>query len=203
MSFPGFANPIPAIANIVQIWAPTSRRNIGGIIPNVTLDEESTDTLTVTRHPVERGAMISDHAYKEPATLTMRCAWSNSNSHATLAGLAGLAGIAGFVASNDSNYVVDIYNKLLALQTSGEVFEVLTGKRLYSNMLMTAVQITTDETSEYALQAVLQFTEIIIVQTTPTSVPPPQNQKLPEQTAQVQNVGTQQLAPTTLSTLGH
>lgn len=51
-------------------------RNIGGIVAEVTVKEQGRDDLTITSHPVERGAAISDHAFKNPATLTLQAGWS-------------------------------------------------------------------------------------------------------------------------------
>lgn len=45
-----------------------------------TIREIHNDELEVTEHPVEVGAMISDHAYKRPAELVLEIAWSNSPS---------------------------------------------------------------------------------------------------------------------------
>ena len=45
-----------------------------------TVRELHNDELEVTEHPVEVGAMISDHAFKRPAELVLEIAWSNSPS---------------------------------------------------------------------------------------------------------------------------
>lgn len=180
MSSPGFTNPGSALQD-VSVQSNGPQRNIGGIIPNCTLEEQGDDELEITQHPVERGAAISDHAYKRPARLLMRVMWSNSDP----------------AAGSDENYSTDIYNKLLKLQSSGQVFDVVTGKRAYNNMLMARLGLATNETTENALDIVCEFQQIIIVQTQTTSVPPVENQKMPEQTAQTQDVGTQQLQDAT------
>lgn len=189
MSFPGFITNLANVGNLnnlVSVQSQSPTRNIGGIIPNCTIEEEGVDEITKTQHPVEQGAAISDHYYKEPASLTMRVAWSNAAAE----------------AAGDPNYVIDIYNKLLALQVAGSVFQVITGKRLYKNMLMLRIRVSTDETTEYALAIVAEFEEIIIVQTQTTSVPPANQQKMPEQTAAPTNVGSQQLLPATVASDG-
>lgn len=53
-------------------------RSIGGIVAQVTLEERHQDDLEITEHPVERGAAITDHAFKHPAEVIIKCAWSNS-----------------------------------------------------------------------------------------------------------------------------
>src|SRR5262245_24664411 len=123
MSFPGFLTPgglVAGAGSLVGILSAQPHRNIGGIVMNITIEEEGTDELEITEHPVEQGASISDHAYKRPAYLRVRAASSNSSRQ----------------AAGNPNYAQDVYNKLLALQSNGQVFTVVTGKRTYNNMLM-------------------------------------------------------------------
>lgn len=188
MSFPGLVTPDALIAEITGLVSGQDSafpRSIGGIIANVTVEEEGVDELTITKHPVEQGASITDHAYKQPARLTLRVGWSNSSLEA------------GF----DSNYVIDVYNKLLALQVAANPFTVVTGKRQYTNMLMESLRLRTDPDSELALDVIVVCQEVIIVQTTPTSVPPLANQAAPELTAPTQNLGEVQLSSLTLPDL--
>lgn len=39
-------------------------QRIGVLIPSVVVSEKHTDTLEITEHPVEVGAAVADHAYK-------------------------------------------------------------------------------------------------------------------------------------------
>jgi len=55
-------------------------------IPHVVIEEDHDDELIITQHPVELGAIISDHAYKKPSEVRVRCAWNNSGSHYPLHG---------------------------------------------------------------------------------------------------------------------
>ncbi|STL39876.1 bacteriophage protein [Escherichia coli] len=57
------------------------------------------------------------------------------------------------------------YQELLDLQESRIPFDVVTGKRLYSNMLIRALEVTTDKTTENVLSAVLTLREVIISRT--------------------------------------
>lgn len=38
--------------------------NIGPITTHVTIEENHVDDLVITKHPVEQGATITDHAFK-------------------------------------------------------------------------------------------------------------------------------------------
>lgn len=154
-------------------------RSIDGFTADVTIEEDATDELMITKHPVAQGALITDHAYKQPASLIVRAGWSNSSLQAL----------------GDPNFASSIYEQLLALQVARTPFEVQTGKRLYQNMLIEALRQVTDENSEYALLAEFHLQEIIIVQTQTTSVPPVQNQAQPQNTAAVTQTGTNNLGP--------
>lgn len=166
-----------AINNAVLI-IPT--RSIGTMIPDCAVEERHHDRLVVTQHPVETGAQISDHAYKLPAEVHLRWAWSNSAA-------ANLFGT--------EDYVKVIYNELQQLQLSGQTFELYTGKRYYPACLMTSLGIYTDEKSEYALLVDATVTEVIIARTQATSTPTQDQQTTPQQTAPQQNQGTQQAKP--------
>ena len=47
------------------------RRNIGGIYAQITIEEQHTDEVQITDHPIEQGAPVSDHAFKRPISVTI------------------------------------------------------------------------------------------------------------------------------------
>lgn len=53
-------------------------KTIPDITAQVVIEESHHDELEITDHPVQQGAMISDHAFKRPAELTLSLGWSNS-----------------------------------------------------------------------------------------------------------------------------
>ncbi len=139
-------------------------RRIGTVIPGVVIEENGRDELDVTRHPVERGAPITDHAYLLPSDLVVRCAWS-----------AALFG---------PSYLRAVYQALRELQASREPFTVSTGKRLYGNMLMrTLVVDTAGPQHENILMVTCTFQEVSIVETAETTVAPRSQQAAPHDTA--------------------
>lgn len=156
-------------------------RNIGGFTADVTIQEQHNDSSTITEHPVERGAAISDHVYANPNQLTVMVGWSNSSMK----------------AGGDTGYVQRIYQQILALQTAAKPFDVITGKRRYRNMLIQAVATTTDEKTENVLILTVSMRTVIIVETKATTVPPSDVQAQPEKTQEVETTGTKQLAPST------
>lgn len=160
-------------------------RSIGGIIPDVTIEEHHTDVLTITDHPVETGAAITDHAFSNPAEVTMRVGWSNSNSLSNSI-------VSGSIFSGQINDANELYRQLLDLQKSRQPFDLVTGKRTYKNMLIKQLGVTTDRDSENALIVTIVLRQVIIVQTSSTSTPDTGVQANPQDTGAVQNSGTKQ-----------
>lgn len=182
---------MPNFAGLITI---DPLRSIGSIVAHVTLEEVSTDELQTTDHPVERSADITDHAFKKPSDLVIRCGWSN----ASLAGVVGaVKGAITALSGGDafgSDYVCGIYSQLLSLQESRIPFDVSTGKRLYTNMLMRSLSQTTDEKSEYTLMITAVFKQVIIVDTHISTLPPREDQALPAATAETSDAGVKQTA---------
>lgn len=164
-------------------------RSIGTIIPQCTVEERARDELAITEHPVQSGAAITDHAYKIPTTVTARYSWSNSGSIFSLT-------TGGLISSDPS----DIYNNLLTLQASRQPFDLQTGKRPYSNMLIKSLEQVTDNKTENALSVTITFQQIIIVDVLATQLKT-QSQANPAQTAPVVNGGTVQPKPVPQSVL--
>lgn len=151
-------------------------RNIGGFVADVTVEEDHTDELFISDHPVERGASVTDHAFKQPSKVVITAGWSNSS----------------LVALGNPFYVQLVYNQMLALQASLEPFSITTGKRIYENQLIQRMSVKTDEKTENALLAVFECREIIIAntQTVSSSSGDPANMANPVNNAGVANRGT-------------
>jgi hypothetical protein len=179
-------------ASIIGTALFTTPRYLAAIVPDCAEVEEPEDLLTITTHPVQRGANISDHAYKEPATIKLRWAWSNSAPANT--GGYGLGTLTGFTGAPD--YVIQIYEQLQALQVSGATFALSTGKRLYPAMLISRLAPITNYESEFSLPCDIECREVIIVDTQMASIPAA-DQAVPQQSNAVANQGAQQAQPTT------
>lgn len=150
-------------------------RNLGGIQFAVVIEESHEDKAVITEHPVEQGAKINDHAYMEPAKVSIRAGHSDTK---------------GPGASRE------IYEKLLDLMRKREPFEIVTGKRLYKNMLVEAVSMTTDAVTENALEVTADCREVIIVSVETAEVPPRKQQKSPARTGQTASKGQKQARTT-------
>ncbi|HHS9738672.1 TPA: phage baseplate protein [Raoultella ornithinolytica] len=163
-------------------------RRIGLIVPSVVISEKHNDTLEITEHPVEVGAAISDHAYRRPSEVVMQVGFAGGGSLLDFLDTTSFGLSAGLSPK-------ETYQELLDLQNSRVPFDVVTGKRIYTNMLIRALEVTTDRTSENVLSAVLTLREVIITSTTTTQVAAKADMKLGANTSAVQNSGVKTPTP--------
>lgn len=149
-------------------------RNIGGFVADVTVSEEHTDEVTVTDHPVEQGANISDHAFANPVRVVIRAGYSNSGQN----------------AGGNSAYVNQQYQNFIDLKNTRQPFAIITGRRNYSNMVIIGLALTTDETTANAMILTVTCREVIIVSTQTATVPPADQQANPQATGPTTSQGT-------------
>lgn len=169
-------------------------RKIGLLIPSVVVSEKHVDALEITEHPVEIGASVNDHAYKRASEVTMECGFAGGGS---ILDLVDISGIGLGIGQSPK----EIYQQLLDLQSSRVPFDVVTGKRTYSNMLIRAIEVTTERTSENVLTCVLTLREVLMTQTQSVSVADKANMQDGVSTAAVQDVGTKTPVPVSNTSL--
>ncbi len=192
------------------------KRSFGEFTAQVTLEESHRDELNITEHPVESGAAIADHAYRRPAELTIRCAWSNSPSDSGYTGIvksaaqgtvsgvlaAGqaavqAAGIQSGTTGNSESQVRAVYAALLAALQARVLIDIYTGKRNYTNMLLKSVSTSTTEQTENALMVTAVFQQVIIANTKVIVAVPQSQQKFPSSTNPISDYGSKALQSTT------
>lgn len=152
-----------------------------GFGADATVEERGIDELEVTENPVEQGASVTDHAFKKPARLTLRLGYSNSSTQSL----------------GNPLYVQTVYSLFLLLQAARVPFGLITGKRIYTNLLITSLEQTTDEKWENALLLVVGLKEIILVSTQTVSVPSSSVMAAPGINGATQNLGLNALVPGT------
>ncbi|WP_336879765.1 phage baseplate protein [Providencia rettgeri] len=178
-------------------------RKIGMFVPSVVISEKHSDSSEITEIPVQvpgkGGFTVSDHTFDRPSEVVMEI---------------GFAGGGSLVGDDDSSTMFDIstglklgsspreiYQQLLDLRATKQPFDVITGKRDYKNMLIRAIEVTTDNTSENVLLVTLTLRQVIIVETKGKNVAPLENQKMPEVTGGTIDRGTVTPIPVDQSTL--
>ncbi|MDB5444974.1 MAG: hypothetical protein JWQ97_291 [Phenylobacterium sp.] len=186
------------MAGLLDLVTFSPKRSIGSFSTYVAIEEQHTDELTITQHPVEKGPEVSDHAFKNPSQLVIHAGWSNSSLAALTQGISDL--LSGDVGSLlRPSYAKDVYDQLLSLQATREPFDVHTGKRSYTSMLMRSIAVTTNAETENVLVVTATFQQVIIVQTQVTAVPAANVQANPAKTAAPVNAGTKQPQAAALS----
>ncbi|MCT4713258.1 hypothetical protein MUA04_24115 [Enterobacteriaceae bacterium H11S18] len=172
-------------------------RSIGVMVPDVVVSEKHSDTLEITEHPVEIGADITDHAYKRASEVVMECGFSGAGSLLDVVDTRNI----GFGTPLNGMSPKDVYKALLDTQSRRELLDVVTGKRTYNNMLIRAIEVTTDKTSENVLTCTLTLREVILSSTTPINVADKSNMHLGVSTSAVQNTGTKSPIPVNSSVI--
>ncbi len=150
------------VQNILVI----NKRYIDSIRVQVVVSEQTTDTLTVTKQPVQQGAAITDHAYMEPTVF----------AHSI------------YFQDNLTLSLSKIYQQLLTLQQSANPFNIVTPKRIYRDMLMTTLSQTTDKLTENCLAIHASYQQIILVPLS-VAIVPRSVQKTPAKTGGTQSGG--------------
>lgn len=180
-----------AIAILDNVVTFPSQNFIGDIAVDTTIEELYDDTIEITEHPVQVGAQISDHAFKRPMEVVMRCGWSDSSIQASLGGaVADNSSFAGG-AMWASDYVAGIYSQLLGLQQTLQPFELTTGLRRYDAMVLSSLIVRRDQRTKFVLMVEAVMRQVILVSTQNTTLPPQANQAFPANTAEVVNAGAQ------------
>ncbi len=180
------------------------------ITAQITIEEVGTDELEITEHPVEQGANISDHAFKLPSEVVIHVAWSDSaNNVSPIQGAGGIlrnaspalnnvvnaAGLAlAAVSAPSISQLETIYQQLLSLQVSRQLFDVYTGKRHYTNMLLRTIVAPNDFKMENSLFLTLTCKQVIIVNSQ-TATLQANVQANPAATASSLNLGNSNLLP--------
>jgi hypothetical protein len=139
-----------------------------GLTP-IVLEENAVDELRITDHPVEVGASVNDHAYKMASTIRIKAGWSP-------------VGTTVFIPNPqaDKAYLKTIYDALLSLQVNRIVVSLITGKRVYPNMLLETLGLVNDRDTENILLVTADFKEVIFATTQVVSVPPASVQQSPQ-----------------------
>lgn len=186
-------------------------KQLADIVAQATVEEHHMDELEITDHPVEQGAMITDHAFKRPAELTLKLGWSNSPSSrggfvnpliataaanspgalvaANVYGLAqGVQGIQSAISGAGIEQIQAIYQALLQLQETRSIFVVYTGKRVYTNMVCKSLATETDFKSANSLPITMTCKQVILVNSQTVQLPAA-TQKKPELTTSTTPTG--------------
>ena len=171
------ANALIGDAAVPYALIETADRSVGGIVFDVTVREVHSDESVITVNPTQSGTPTSDNVFDQPSIIEIVAGSSDST--------------AGF-----PGYARQVYEDLLALRATKQVFNVYTGKRAYASMLFGNIMVTTDETSEFTLMVTCRLQQVLMTDVSGTGMTAA-TQADPASTAPETNVGNQTLQPAT------
>ncbi len=153
------------------------KTQVGGYWFDAILSANHESTLTVTQHPVESGAAISDHAYLNPARLTLQVAMTDLAQD-----------IYPGQFSGPGSRSVTAYQLLLDLQASRIPMKVVTRLRSYDNMIVESISSADDNSTALGLKATVTLREIFVATVTKIKISarPHVTDSTPKGNAQVQ-----------------
>jgi hypothetical protein len=165
ITFPGQGQNTPQYSQASGIGAtlPTAQTLY---VFDAVIREDHEQRLIKTQHPIQTGASISDHAYLEPATLSLEIGMSDA--------MDAFYNPSTWVGSASKS--ISCFQTLLALQTSRIPLQVTTPYRTYTNMLITSPRAERTVKQFAGLRCVIEFEQIFMAQVLiPTNSARPQD----------------------------
>ncbi len=157
-------------------------RSVGGLVFDATIKEDHEDTSTVTDNPIETGVSVSDHMYRNPIKVTLTAAVSDTP----------LVADPNDMFTTAATRSLSAYDQMVTLKNAAEPFDVMTGLKLYHNMVCTSVKASQDKDSAGAFLFDADLREVIIVNTQTVTFPPRKAGSTKRQADAVKNNGEQQ-----------
>ena len=135
------------------------KTNIGGLFFDAVISVSTEHTATITSHPVQLGANISDHMYLEPISITMEIAMSDAMDSMVYGQWKG-----GYTKS------VSAYRMLCDLQARRIPITVLTRLNQYPDMVIESISVNDDYKSLYGLHATVSLKQVFVAEATTDTV---------------------------------
>lgn len=127
------------------------KTNIAGYFFDAFLQITHTSSTTITSHPVETGAAMTDHSFMNPAELVMQI---------------GMTDVATSIIGNQfvqgNSRSVEAYQVLAKLQAQRVPMQVTTRLKVYKNMLIESISVPDDHTTLYGLRATVTMREVFV-----------------------------------------
>ena len=135
------------------------KTNIGGLFFDAVISVSTEHTATITSHPVQLGANISDHMYLEPISITMEIAMSDAMDSMVYGQWIG-----GYTKS------VSAYRMLCDLQARRIPITVLTRLNKYPDMVIESISVNDDYKILYGLRATVSLKQVFVAEATTDTV---------------------------------
>jgi hypothetical protein len=133
-----------------------AQSNVGGVTLDATISEEHHYTARVTSYPIEDGRIISDHIVNEPETIQ----------------ITGVVTDTPLSILSFFNRSIDAFNRLIQIHQNKEIITVVTGIKVYTNMVMTSLQIPRSVQTGQSLTFVIDLQRVYLDLSVPSSLNP-------------------------------
>lgn len=146
------------MAAAVLLFGQTAQKTIGGIQIDAFVDEGHEKSAEATEYPVEDGARITDHVISSPDTLSLTC-------------VVGVAPLGSTDLDTGVNRPLDVYDSLTELMEARETIEVVTGLKVYQNMIITGFSVPRTKDNGRSLEFTMSLKKIEIRASQSTAIP--------------------------------
>lgn len=149
------------IRNQLPAWL-GDQISIGGYVFDAYLRISHTRKLTVTQHPVESGAAITDHAYTEPVTFEIEIGMTDTTMGKIPSQFFEKGGL-NLLYTDESikSRSVKAYDILVAMQKSRVPYDLVCRYGKFK-VVVEDISPVDDYTTKYALKATVRLKEILI-----------------------------------------
>lgn len=129
---------------------------MGGLVFDAVFEETHESDLEVTDNPVETGVVVSDHAFMKPLRVSLSAGVSDVV-------LNPISASDPFASSSSRPKLA--FKLLQELQAKAEPFDLVTGLKLYPNMICTSIRTSQDKDTANVLVFEAELREVLIVNT--------------------------------------
>lgn len=119
--------------------------NHGDIKFDFTMQMDHSVNIVTTSHPVQVGAEVSDHAYREPDEVTLQVAYSDT------------------VLGSVDGHSMQAFATLETIANERQLVTLITRLKSYPDMLITSISVPDNFQTMYSLRATIIFKKIDIV----------------------------------------
>jgi hypothetical protein len=149
---------------------------LGTLVLDASITESHQAEVEVTEHPVEQGANIADHTRAKPESLTLEGLISNTplNRTQTRRLVESLGVVFESNSAEDAVFgqpgrAEAAYVTLREIKEAGQLITVVTGLRVYEDMVMTSLLVPRDARTGEALRFTASFKQIRLVKNKTTT----------------------------------
>lgn len=144
------------ISTGVSVQAPPGTWNINGMNFDAWLRLGHNSSLTITQHPVETGAAITDHSYVNPFRFNFEIGMTDVVASPQVPGLATRS--------------VNAYQALVQMQIARQLLTLTSKYGNYQNILIESIDVSDNYQTKNAMKATITLLQVILVNNQITKV---------------------------------